>query len=463
MYKILVTGGSGFIGSNLVRLLVNEQGCHVINVDKLTYAGNPASLADLDGHPNYHFEQVDLCDVAALNQLFAQHQPDAVMHLAAESHVDRSIDGPGEFIQTNVVGTFNLLQASLQYWRSLKAVAPKEPTSKPGIANLRIRTPSESAQELRSPSESAQELSPPSESAQESRSPSESAQELSPPSESAQELRSPSESAQESRSPSESVLSTPSQQSFRFLHVSTDEVYGSLALDAPSFSETHGYDPHSPYAASKAASDHLVRAWGDTYGLPVLVTNCSNNYGPYQFPEKLVPMVILKCLRGEPIPVYGTGENIRDWLYVSDHVEALYTVLTKGRVGETYNIGGNHEQANIDLVRHICQLMDEFMDKNSSGVLQPPFEGASDLKPQVSLLKSQSSSPKSSLTTPIPHASLITFVTDRPGHDLRYAIDARKIREELGWAPKEDFKSGIRKTVQWYLDHPEWWGAFGGS
>jgi len=329
--KILLTGGAGFIGSNLVRLLVNEKGAEVINLDKLTYAGNTESLADLAGHPKYTFEQVDICDVDALGKVFAKHQPDAVMHLAAESHVDRSIDGPGEFIQTNIVGTYNLLQAALVYWRSL-----------------------------------------------------------------------------------------PKGNTFRFLHVSTDEVYGSLEPDAPGFSETTPYDPHSPYSASKAASDHLARAWNDTYGLPVLITNCSNNYGPHQFPEKLIPVVILKCLRGEPIPVYGNGENIRDWLYVADHTEALYQVLTRGRLGETYNVGGNNERKNIELVRGLCQMMDDL--------------------------------------APGPHAyeQLISFVADRPGHDMRYAIDATKIRDELGWEPKEDFLSGFRKTVQWYLGNQEW-------
>lgn len=332
--KILVTGGSGFIGSNLVRLLVEEKGESVINVDKLTYAGNAESLADLEGNPSYTFEQVDLCDAAALNAVFTKHQPYTVMHLAAESHVDRSIDGPSEFIQTNIVGTYNLLQAALDYWRNL-----------------------------------------------------------------------------------------PEGNGFRFLHVSTDEVFGSLAPDAPGFSETTAYDPHSPYSASKAASDHLARSWADTYGLPVLVTNCSNNYGPYQFPEKLIPVVILKCLRGEPIPVYGKGENIRDWLYVTDHAEALYTVLTKGRIGETYNIGGNNERQNIELVRTLCILMDKFA----------PMDNAKS------------------------YAELISFVTDRPGHDMRYAIDSTKIREELGWEPKEDFESGFRKTVKWYLDNQGWW------
>ena len=390
--KILVTGGSGFIGSNLVRLLVEEKGASVINLDKLTYAGNSESLADLDGNPNYAFEQVDLCDAAALTEVFAKHQPDAVTHLAAESHVDRSIDGPGEFIQTNIVGTFNLLQASLAYWRSLPEAVRVESSS--------VETDSE------------------------------------PESCSSLELKT-------------RTSNCPTKSDFRFLHVSTDEVYGSLAADAPGFSETHAYDPHSPYSASKAASDHLARSWADTYGLPVLVTNCSNNYGPYQFPEKLIPVVILKCLRGEPIPVYGKGENIRDWLYVKDHAEALYTVVTKGRVGETYNIGGNNERQNIELVRTLCSLMDQLapggMTSASSAV---ESDQSSDLKSQVSDLKSQTSHKS--------YEELITFVTDRPGHDMRYAIDPTKIRDELGWEPKEDFESGFRKTVKWYLDNREW-------
>ena len=392
--KILVTGGSGFIGSNLVRLLVEEKGASVINLDKLTYAGNSESLADLEGNSNYTFEQVDLCDAAALSAVFAKHQPDAVMHLAAESHVDRSIDGPGEFIQTNIIGTFNLLQASLAYWRSLPAGGTSSVSSAAESSDLNTFIPSH---------------------------------------------------ASNTGSPSH----LPSQETFRFLHVSTDEVYGSLAADAPGFSETHAYDPHSPYSASKAASDHLARSWADTYGLPVLVTNCSNNYGPYQFPEKLIPVVILKCLRGEPIPVYGKGENIRDWLYVKDHAEALYTVVTKGRVGETYNIGGNNERQNIELVRTLCSLMDQLapggMTSASSAV---ESDQSSDLKSQVSDLKSQTSHKS--------YEELITFVTDRPGHDMRYAIDPTKIRDELGWEPKEDFESGFRKTVKWYLDNREW-------
>lgn len=332
--RVLITGGAGFIGSNLVRLAI-ESGHTVLNVDKLTYAGNLASLKDIDSHPNYQFLQADITDAEAVSQAFASFQPEAVMHLAAESHVDRSIDGPGQFIQTNVVGTFQLLQASLQYWRG---------------------------------------------------------------------------------------LSSQGQSEFRFLHVSTDEVYGSLG-ETGLFTETTPYTPHSPYSASKASSDHLARAWHDTYGLPVLVTNCSNNYGPYQFPEKLIPVVILKCLRNEPIPIYGKGENIRDWLYVVDHCEALLKVVQEGKVGQTYNIGGNNERTNLELVKTLCGLLDD---------LRPCESGQM-------------------------HEKKITYVTDRPGHDLRYAIDASKIAEELDWHPKEDFASGFRKTVQWYLDHPEWW------
>ena len=399
--KILVTGGSGFIGSNLVRLLVEEKGESVINLDKLTYAGNSESLVDLEGNPNYCFEEVDLCDAAALSAVFAKHQPDAVMHLAAESHVDRSIDGPGEFIQTNIVGTFNLLQASLAYWRSLPEA---------GCANVGM------CQSGNVDTSSDLNTFIPSH-------------------------------ASNAGSPSHQ----PSQETFRFLHVSTDEVYGSLAPDAPGFSETHAYDPHSPYSASKAASDHLARSWADTYGLPVLVTNCSNNYGPYQFPEKLIPVVILKCLRGEPIPVYGKGENIRDWLYVTDHAEALYSVVTKGRVGETYNIGGNNERTNLELVQSLCRLMDEQIGSGRSNI-----EDGDTQSPISDIPSPESEASASSTQGPKSFQDLITFVTDRPGHDMRYAIDPTKIRDELGWEPKEDFKSGFRKTVKWYLDNREW-------
>ena len=332
--KLLITGGAGFIGSNLARL-ANAQGHLVTVVDKLTYAGNRASLVDLEARPEFAFIQADICDAEAMRQAFAAVRPDAVMHVAAESHVDRSIDGPGAFIETNVTGTFQLLQAALGYWRT---------------------------------------------------------------------------------------MSGPPRDAFRFLHVSTDEVFGSLASGDPAFSEATPYDPHSPYSASKAASDHLVRAWHDTYGLPVIVTNCSNNYGPYQFPEKLIPVVILKCLRGEPIPVYGKGENIRDWLYVDDHARALLAAVEKGLPGRTYCIGGDNERRNLDLVQELCGLLDE---------LRPRADGQR-------------------------HDSAITFVADRPGHDQRYAIDAGRARAELGWSPQEDFQSGFRKTVQWYLDHPAW-------
>ena len=333
--NILVTGGAGFIGSNLVRLLLTTTPHRVLNVDALTYAGNRHSLDDLAANPHYEFAKADICDAGAMAALFGRFQPDWVMHLAAESHVDRSIDGPGAFIQTNVVGTFTLLQAARAHFESLKGEA---------------------------------------------------------------------------------------RDRFRFLHVSTDEVYGSLGATGL-FTEETPYDPHSPYSASKASSDHLARSWADTFKLPVLVTNCSNNYGPYQFPEKLIPVVILKALRGDPIPVYGKGENIRDWLYVGDHAEALHTVVARGRTGQTYNIGGNNERQNIDLVRLLCSLLDE---------LRPRADGK-------------------------PYASQITFVTDRPGHDLRYAIDATKIKRELGWTPKQDHSSGFRKTVQWYLENQSWW------
>ena len=332
--KIIVTGGAGFIGSNLVRLIIEQTEHSVLNLDALTYAGNSHSLADIADNPRYSFSQVDICDANAVNAAFDQFKPNWVMHLAAESHVDRSIDGPAAFVQTNIIGTFNMLQAARTHYENLAGEAKSH---------------------------------------------------------------------------------------FRFLQVSTDEVYGSLGAEGL-FSETTSYDPHSPYSASKAASDHLARAWADTYGLPVLVTNCSNNYGPFQFPEKLIPVVILKALRGEAIPVYGKGENIRDWLYVVDHADALYTVIAKGRVGETYNIGGYNERKNIDLVKLLCKLLDE---------LKPREDGKS-------------------------YVEQISFVTDRPGHDLRYAIDASKIKNELGWTPKQDHSSGFRKTVQWYLNNTAW-------
>jgi len=332
--KILVAGGAGFIGSNLVRMLIQETGHSVLNLDALTYAGNLNSLADLADHPRYQFSHTNICDAQALDTVFTEYKPDWVMHLAAESHVDRSIDGPGAFIQTNVIGTFNLLQSARSHYEALAGDAKAK---------------------------------------------------------------------------------------FRFLHVSTDEVYGSLG-ETGLFKETTPYDPHSPYSASKASSDHLARAWADTYGLPVLITNCSNNYGPFQFPEKLIPVVILKALRGENIPVYGKGINIRDWLYVEDHADALYTVILKGKPGETYNIGGYNERKNIDIVELLCELLDELK----------PREDRKSYREQI------------------------TFVTDRPGHDLRYAIDATKIKRDLGWTPKQDHSSGFRKTVEWYLDNIAW-------
>lgn len=345
MKTILVTGGCGFIGSNLIRYLLQNKEYSLVNLDKLTYAGNLSSLEDVASHDRYQFEQVDLCDATAVHDVFKRHRPNGVMHLAAESHVDRSIDGPSDFIQTNIVGTYHLLQASLAHWKQFSA---------------------------------------------------------------------------DSRE----------RAHFRFLHVSTDEVYGSLRSTDPAFSEETAYDPRSPYSASKAASDHLVRAWHESYGLPTLITNCSNNYGPYQFPEKLIPVVILKCLKGEPIPVYGKGENVRDWLYVEDHCSALETVFTSGKPGETYNVGGNNEQKNLDLVRKICQIMNELR----------PLATAS-----------------TQAETDDDYQNLITFVTDRPGHDFRYAIDASKIKRDLGWEPKENFASGLTKTVRWYLENREWW------
>jgi len=328
--KILVTGGAGFIGSAVVRQAIAD-GHQVVNLDKLTYAASLSNVASVAGDAGYVFEKVDICDHAALTRVFAAHRPDAVMHLAAESHVDRSIDGPGAFIHTNVTGTYTLLEAARAYWEG---------------------------------------------------------------------------------------AGRPAQ--FRFHHISTDEVYGSLGATG-AFTEETPYAPNSPYSASKAASDHLVRAWGETYGLPVLVTNCSNNYGPYHFPEKLIPVVILSALAGREIPVYGAGVNVRDWLFVGDHARALLLVVTKGVVGETYNIGGNAEATNIDLVRAICTILDEFHPGGA------------------------------------PHERLITFVADRPGHDLRYAIDAGKIRRELGWQPSVTLDQGLRETVGWYLENRDWW------
>jgi len=331
--RILVTGGAGFIGSAVCRHLVGEAGATVLNVDKLTYAGNPDSLRDIAGKPNYHFLKADICDRAAMDAAFQNFRPDGVMHLAAESHVDRSITGAGEFVSTNVVGSFVLLEAARAYWSALPA---------------------------------------------------------------------------------------DKRAAFRYLNVSTDEVFGSLGPEGL-FAETTPYDPSSPYSASKAASDHLATAWGRTYGLPVVISNCSNNYGPYHFPEKLIPLIILNALHGKKLPVYGDGSNVRDWLFVEDHARALLTILTRGRVGEKYNVGGRNERRNIDIVRRICQILDRAR----------PAEA--------------------------PREDLITFVADRPGHDHRYAIDATKLETELGWRARENFDSGIEKTVAWYLDNEWWW------
>lgn len=334
--KILITGGAGFIGSAVVREALRAGGYEVVNLDKLTYAANLDNLVLVANHPGYRFEQADVCDGTAVRAILARHQPDAIMHLAAESHVDRSIDGPAPFIETNILGTYRLLEAALDYYQSLPA---------------------------------------------------------------------------------------PRRARFRFHHVSTDEVFGALALDDPPFNEHTPYAPRSPYSATKAASDHLALAWHHTYGLPVVLSNCSNNYGPYQFPEKLIPLTIVSALHGRPLPVYGRGENVRDWLYVEDHAAALLAILARGRVGETYLVGGGAERRNIDVVERLCALLDEALP----------------------------SSPHR------PHARLIRFVEDRPGHDLRYAIDASRTRNELGWRPRVTFEEGLRKTVEWYLANREWW------
>jgi dTDP-glucose 4,6-dehydratase len=330
----IVTGGAGFIGSAVVRMIINASDDSVVNIDKLTYAGNLDSLEPVADNPRYHFIQADICDASAMAEVFNEYNPDAIMHLAAESHVDRSIDGPGDFIQTNIVGTYTLLEAAREYWSDLEG---------------------------------------------------------------------------------------DKKESFRFHHVSTDEVYGSLG-EQGMFLETTPYDPSSPYSASKASSDHLVRSWQRTYGLPVVLTNCSNNYGPYQYPEKLIPLVLQKARAGEALPIYGTGENIRDWLYVDDHATALLLVMKQGMQGETYNIGGHNEVTNIDVVKTLCAILDD---------RDPAKDGR-------------------------PYAELITYVADRPGHDMRYAIDAGKIQRELGWTPEETFETGLEKTVDWYLANQKW-------
>jgi dTDP-glucose 4,6-dehydratase len=352
---LLVTGGAGFIGANFVLDWLAASDEPIINLDKLTYAGNPETLASLQGDARHQLVQGDIGDSALVSRLLAEHQPRAVVNFAAESHVDRSIHGPGEFIETNIVGTFRLLESVRGYWSALPVGAVSDRDEPSANAPSRSET-------------------------------------------------------------------APTKSGFRFLHVSTDEVYGSLAKGDPAFSETHRYEPNSPYSASKAASDHLVRAWHHTYGLPVLTTNCSNNYGPYHFPEKLIPLMIVNALAGKPLPVYGDGMQIRDWLYVKDHCSAIRRVLEAGRLGEVYNVGGWNEKPNIEIVQTICKLLDE---------MRPKADGGS-------------------------YASQITYVTDRPGHDRRYAIDARKLEAELGWKPAETFDTGIRKTVEWYLANPEW-------
>ena len=336
--NVLITGGAGFIGSAVVRYILGHTGFNVINIDKLTYAGNLESLPGVSSNSRYSFEQTDICDEAAIAKVFAQYQPAVVMHLAAESHVDRSITGPGEFIQTNIIGTYNMLEQARRYYENLTG---------------------------------------------------------------------------------------PAKQAFRFHHISTDEVYGDLEGTDDLFTEATAYAPSSPYSASKASSDHLVRAWGRTYGLPIIITNCSNNYGPYHFPEKLIPHIILNALQGKPLPVYGDGSQIRDWLYVQDHARALVKVVTEGNVGETYNIGGHNEKKNIQVIEVICELLEELAPQ------KPPGVGL--------------------------YRDLIEFVTDRPGHDTRYAIDASKMQSELGWTPEESFETGIRKTVEWYLNNESWW------
>lgn len=336
--RILVTGGAGFIGSAVIRHLILDTNHSVLNVDKLTYAGNLESVAPVASNPRYQFAHADICDASQMSQLLTQFCPDVIMHLAAESHVDRSIDGPAAFIHTNIMGTYTLLEAARHYWSNL----PVE-----------------------------------------------------------------------------------DQARFRFHHISTDEVYGDLDGTDKLFVETTPYAPSSPYSASKASSDHLVRAWHRTYGLPVLITNCSNNYGPYHFPEKLIPHVILNALKGKPLPIYGKGDQIRDWLYVEDHARALVLVATTGKAGETYNIGGHNEKQNLEVVQSICTILEKLAPGKPKGIKQ--------------------------------YADLITFVTDRPGHDKRYAIDASKIANELGWQPKETFETGLRKTVAWYLENTDWW------
>ncbi|BCN92746.1 dTDP-glucose 4,6-dehydratase [Thiomicrorhabdus immobilis] len=381
--KIIVTGGAGFIGSAVIRELINNSNHHVVNVDKLTYAGNLESLSTIDQDSRYAFEQVDICDATEVKRVFEQHQPDIVMHLAAESHVDRSIDGPGEFIQTNIVGTYTLLDQARAYWNQLEGDKK---------ANFRFHhiSTDEVYGDLPHPDDFT------------------------------------SSHCEETKN------STPARVSREQSDAAISQSRATNDQALPLFTETTAYAPSSPYSASKAGSDHLVRAWNRTFGLPTLVTNCSNNYGPYHFPEKLIPLVILNALEGKPLPIYGKGNQIRDWLYVEDHARALIKVATEGKIGETYNIGGHNEKQNIEVVKTICNILDELMPPEKRGI-----------KSQDGQL----------LTT---HHSLLTYVSDRPGHDMRYAIDATKIQKELGWTPQETFESGIKKTVQWYLNNQAW-------
>lgn len=400
--KFLITGGCGFIGSAVCRYLVKEKGVQVLNIDKLTYAGVPESLKEIENSPLYQFKKADVCDKTAISEAFEEFQPDAVMHLAAESHVDRSIDGPAAFIETNMIGTYNMLSCALAYWRTL-------------------------------PSEDCKSLDVKCELSGSSASPT----------------------TDNSQLTTDSEIKKPLASEFRFHHISTDEVYGSLGEEGL-FEETTPYDPRSPYSASKASSDHLVMAWYHTYGLPVVVTNCSNNYGPYHFPEKLIPLVILNALDQKPLPIYGKGDNIRDWLYVEDHARALVTVVETGRLGETYNVGGRNERTNLEVVETICDTLDELR----------PLTGGND---KCSLLNDRDNPEQPATNNYQPtkvvksYRDLITFVSDRPGHDRRYAIDATKLENELGWQAQENFDTGIRRTIQWYLDNDWWWGPLRSS
>ena len=393
--RFFLTGGAGFIGSAVIRFLIQETDHHVLNLDKVTYAGNLESLASVASNSRYQFVRGDVCDRGLVSKLFADFQPDLVMHFAAESHVDRSIDGPSEFIQTNIVGTSVMLECAREYWKELSS--SKSRMDRHATASL-------------------------------------------------------------------AMTHGATKESFRFHHISTDEVYGSLD-DTGLFTEETAYDPSSPYSASKASSDHLVRAWHRTYGLPVLITNCSNNYGPYQFPEKLIPLMILNALEGKPLPVYGNGQQVRDWLHVEDHARALYKVVTEGEVGQSYNIGGHNEKTNLEVVRAICEILDELALRNGSpGVFGPrddvgEVKDARDRLGNASLRGGHSPTRQSSAEGAVPiesYKDLITYVADRPGHDQRYAIDASKIQKDLGWVPLETFENGLRKTVEWYLNNPEW-------